>query len=146
MISLPMTVSDGRKTAQFPTAISSAFGFDNTVGYMERDTLRNGEGYWLKFGSAQSVLITGIPLSRDTIDVRAGWNLIGSITSSINASVIVQIPSGIVQSPFFEFNGSYTVAGSLEPAKGYWVKSSAAGQLVLSSGSSGPSEVARKSK
>jgi len=144
MISLPMTVSDGRKTVQFPTATSSAFGFDNSVGYVQRDTLRNLEGYWLKFDSAQNIPITGIPISQDTIDVRAGWSLIGSITNPVDVVNVVQIPPGILQSPFFEYSGSYNVADVLAPAKAYWVRSSAVGHLVLSSSVGRPSEVPKR--
>ncbi len=147
MISLPLTVSDRRATVQFPTATSGAFAFDHSLGYVQRDTLTNGEGYWLKFGSAGNVPITGIPLLRDTIDVIAGWNLIGSITNPVDTNAIVQIPPGILESSFYEYTGSYTAADTLTPAKAYWVKSTAAGRLVLSSPVLKPSQaIKRKSE
>ncbi|MDI6767955.1 MAG: hypothetical protein QME52_14135, partial [Bacteroidota bacterium] len=52
MVSIPLLVSDYRKSILFPTATSPAFGYLNS--YEIRDTLRNSEGYWLKFPSEQS--------------------------------------------------------------------------------------------
>jgi hypothetical protein len=144
LISVPMIVDDGRKTVLFPTAESDAFGFSMGTGYISKDTLINGEGYWLKFGSAQNVSITGIPLSLDTIDVTMGWNLVGSITEVIDASTIVQIPAGILQLPFYEYNGSYNTSETLAPARAYWVRSSASGRLVLSTGSGRPAEATKR--
>jgi hypothetical protein len=137
MVSLPMSVSDGRTTAQFPTAISQAFAFANSIGYTPADSLTSGVGYWLKFGTTQDVPITGIPIAEDTIEIGAGWNIIGSITNPVATGDIVQIPSGILQSPFFEFDGLYAVASTLLPSKAFWVKSALPGKLVLSSGRAG---------
>ncbi len=58
LVSVPLNVADARKTVLFPTATSNAFAYTPS-GYIVRDTLQNGTGYWLKFPSAQSVGITG---------------------------------------------------------------------------------------
>jgi hypothetical protein len=134
LASLPLTVSDSRKTIVFPSATSSAFAFDQTAGYVMRDILRNGEGYWLAFSSAQNVSITGTARLQDSISVHTGWNLIGSISNPVVASSIQQIPPGIVGSSYFGYTAGYSVADTLQPGKGYWVKVSQAGELVIQSG------------
>jgi hypothetical protein len=131
MESLPLTVSDPRTTVVYPSGSSSAFAFDQTAGYVARDTLKNGEGFWLKFSSAQNVSITGTVRVQDSIMVRAGWNLIGSISNPVVANSIVQIPTGIIASNYFGYNGAYTPADTLKSGKGYWVKVNQNGKLVL---------------
>jgi len=131
IVSVPVTVSDYAKTSLFPNAISNAFYFD--AGYFSSDTLRNGIGYWLKFDSAQTVSMTGTERTIDTIDVNAGWNMIGSIGIPASVSNISSIPGGIITSNFFRFTDTYESDTTLQPGKGYWVKVSQAGQLILSS-------------
>lgn len=131
IVSLPLTVADYQKTIVYPLAMSSAYAFDQTTGYVVRDTLATGEGYWLKFASSQNVSITGTPRLQDSITVRAGWNLIGTISNAVATNAIVQIPSGIVASSYYGYNGSYSQADTLQPSKGYWVKASQNGMLVL---------------
>ncbi|MDI6803179.1 MAG: SdrD B-like domain-containing protein [Bacteroidota bacterium] len=130
IVSVPLTVDDYRKIILFPTAVSNAFAY---VGnYVVKDTLENGFGYWLKFGNAQNIQLTGLPLITDTIDVTTGWNLIGSISQTISAASIQPIGTTII-SPLFGYNNGYFITDSIEPGKGYWVKVSSAGKLVLSS-------------
>ena len=129
MISLPKTVADNHKNVLYPGAISNAFAYAGT--YVTTDILANGPGYWLKYASDQLVTLPGVPLTNNTIVVKKGWNLIGSIGSSVSTGSIIQIPSGIVASSFFSYNGGYSVAGSIDPGKGYWVKTSSDGKLVL---------------
>ena len=132
LISLPVTPIDARKTFLFPTATSDAFAFRRGIGYVQSDTLWTRVGYWLKFDSAQVVNITGIPHVQDTIDVGTGWNLIGSVYGSVDTSAILTLPPGIQLSRFFEYASGYRIASTIDGGKGYWVKSSSTGKLVLS--------------
>lgn len=131
LLSLPLTVSDPRKVVLYPSSTSSAFAFNQASGYVVRDTLFNGVGYWLKFPSQQNISITGTARDRDSIAVLTGWNLIGMTSHAVQKDSIVQIPSGFVVSSYFGFNGSYTVADTLQPNTGYWIKVSQNGKLVL---------------
>jgi hypothetical protein len=131
MVSLPLTVADRRKTTVFPTSSSDAFTYTPS-GYTARDTLRYGEGYWLKFPSAQTVSIVGEARDRDTIDVVSGWNMIGSISGPVPTDSIIQIPSAIVISPYFGGTPTgYVVEDTVHSMRGYWVKVSQNGQLIL---------------
>jgi hypothetical protein len=129
IVSIPLTVDDYSRSSVFPTAISNAFYFDAL--YQARDTLENGKAYWVKFGSAQEISMTGFPRAVDTIDVKAGWNIIGSVSSPVPVSTIGSIPGGIVTSSFFGFTDMYEASTTIEPGKGYWVKVTEAGQLIL---------------
>jgi hypothetical protein len=134
IVSLPVTVGDQRKTVVFPTSVSEAFGY-TPVGYVSDDTLDYGAGYWLKFGTTQSVSIPGVFITSDTLDVIQGWNIIGSISSPVAVGSIVQIPNGIVASQYFGYTGAgYTSSTTIDPMKGYWVKVNQNGKLVLTGG------------
>ncbi|HEX9656928.1 MAG TPA: FG-GAP-like repeat-containing protein [Bacteroidota bacterium] len=129
MISVPLTVSDYAKTTLFPTAVSDAFAYQGS--YVVRPVLMNGEGYWLRYNAAENVSIAGFILDLDTITVAVGWNMIGSIAAPVADSTIISIPPGIITSQFFGYNGAYFSASVIEPGKGYWVRTTQAGQLVL---------------
>lgn len=130
IISVPVKMENYATSVLFPTASSSAFKFSN--GYAQSDTLRYGEGYWLKFESEQSIQLKGELRTLETIAVHEGWNLLGSLSAPVDVATISSIPEGIISSPIFGYNNGYTPATHIEPGKGYWVKVSQSGQLILS--------------
>ena len=129
MVSIPGRVADYTKTAVFPTVVSKAFAY--VTGYVGRDTLAGGTGYWIKFGVSETLAITRGPVTLDTIDVVAGWNMIGSISEPFSTLSVVEIPPGIVSTSYFGYDIGYYTATTIEPAKAYWIKASAGGKLVL---------------
>ncbi|TAK63092.1 MAG: T9SS type A sorting domain-containing protein, partial [Bacteroidetes bacterium] len=137
MVSLPLDITNTQKTSLFPTAVSSAFRFDGSNGYQQSGTLVSGVGYWIKFEQDEFVLLQGFPQSSDTINVTAGWNMIGGITSQLPVTDITSNPPGIVTSQFFGYEDGYVVSDSIQPGKAYWVKVNQNGTLVLSSATSG---------
>lgn len=132
LVSVPLTVIDFSKDVLFPTAITSAFRYKGGT-YMDNSTLANSVGYWLKFSSAQTVSMAGVPRTEDTISVTQGWNLIGSITLPVDATTITSDPGGIVTSDFFGYARGYYISDTIELGKGYWVKVNESGKLILSS-------------
>ena len=101
------------------------------AGYVRHDTMVNGMAYWKKLAEP-SLSFTGFPLSQETTQVAAQWNLVGSISSPAPVAAILTIPPGIISSPFFGYTSSgYTVADAIGPGKGYWVKTSQAGTMVF---------------
>ncbi len=140
MVSLPVVPPDYRKAVLFPSAVSSAFAFSGS--YAPRDTMENGSGFWLKFSSPETLLVTGAPKPVDSINVRHGWNMVGSVASPTSVSSISSIPGGIVTSQFYGYSGSYYIANSLVPGKAYWVKVNQAGVLILGGSSPASSRIA----
>ena len=132
IISVPILPTNFDVNNLFPAVTSGAFEYDPGLGYIERTSLVNGKGYWVRFNDVQSVGFMGTPISVDTIDVADGWNLIGSITDSVPVSSITTIPPGIIGSGFFGYSTSYDMVNTIAPAKAFWVKTGA-GKLVLSS-------------
>ena len=135
LISLRLLPPDPPKSVIFPTATSPAFTYAASSGYSVRDSLSPGEGFWMKFSGAQLTPYAGDSISTDTIPLRAGWNLVGSLSEAVAVSSVIQIPGGNVRSPYYGYSGSYLIATSLQPGQGYWVRAGADGKIVLHSGS-----------
>jgi len=136
MLSVPAVVQDYSKAALFPSGISPAFAFTPS-GYSVRDTLENGTGYWIKFGPADTVQMSGVALGYDTVDVGANWNMIGSLSYPFPTSAVEPVPPLTIVSSFFGYasGAGYFPAGTIEPGGGYWVKVSQAGQIVFNASS-----------
>ncbi|MBI3194454.1 MAG: hypothetical protein HYZ34_08330, partial [Ignavibacteriae bacterium] len=57
MVSVPLRVSDFRKSTLYSAASSNAFTFEN--GYAQKETLSFGKGYWVKYPAPQLVSFSG---------------------------------------------------------------------------------------
>lgn len=133
LVSLPVDPSNKSVASVFPSApADSAFSFSGT-SYLTSEQLIPGAGYWLKFGEAETVPITGTQLSSITVAVAAGWNIIGSVSNPVIAADITSDPGSLVTSEFFSYDGRYRSAATIEPGKGYWVRTASSGTLILSS-------------
>lgn len=130
MVSIPID-SSGEKTNYFPTAISSAFTIVPGLGYAMKTTLDPCVGYWLKFNSNQQISFTGTALSNKIVSVTTGWNMIGAIGSPLPTSEIISSPDKIITSNFYSYKSGYSIADTLYPGKGYWIKVSQPGLLIL---------------
>ena len=133
LVSVPVFLLLLDKDSLYPSAISDAFEYSSSSGYVVRKTLDLRKGYWIKFDSSFFCLMIGTPRWSDTIEVKVGWNMIGAISTQILASSIVSDPPGLVTSNFFGYDGQYVIADTIFPGKGYWVKVNQAGKLILSS-------------
>lgn len=131
IVSVPVTKTNMAKNELFPNANSSAFTFNQSIGYYKSDTLMNAKGYWLKFPSSQQVTICGLPVESYYVPVNQGWNLIGGFDNDVNVSAISTEPPNILQSYFFGYNNGYFISDQIQKGKGYWVKVSQSGQIVF---------------
>ncbi len=132
ILSLPIVPTEDSVHQIFPSATHPyAYSFDGT-GYNQDGRLEFGMGYWAKFPNAEVASLQGYPVYVDTIQVHEGWNLIGSLSQTINVASITSNPPGMVTSSFYGFNGRYFTTNTIEPGKGYWVKANQVGELILS--------------
>jgi len=142
LVSVPVTVSDLHRSTLFPAATSDAFSF-NGSGYELSSVLNYGQGYWINYPSASSLIISGAARASETVSINQGWNLIGSTSGSVNTSAVSTSPAGILTSYFFTYGSGYSITSSIDPGKGYWVKSSSAGSLTITSSSASPKVTAQ---
>jgi uncharacterized protein (TIGR02145 family) len=73
----------------------------------------------------------------DTINVGAGWNMIGSLSTGPVSDILRSEPDTIIASAFFAYNpgGGYEAKDTLKKGEGYWVKANADGLIIFSGGS-----------
>ncbi len=129
LLSMPFTPVDGSVSVLYPTATSPAFTYQS--GYQSQTVVGPGKGYWLKFGSTQSVDLDGTAITLDTVEVGQGWNIVGSVSQPVPVASIVSDPGGLVTSSFFGYSSGYSASDTLHPGYGYWVKVSGPGSLFL---------------
>ncbi|MBI5214142.1 MAG: T9SS type A sorting domain-containing protein [Ignavibacteriae bacterium] len=136
LVSNPYYLSNQSVSNLFPSSISNAFSFHSSTGYRANDSLIPGKGYWIKLlNGIFSAPYSGTTRNSDTIEVSAGWNIIGSLSEPISVNSITTYPSDIIHGSFFENTRGYTQADTLKPFYGYWVNSSNNGILILNSSS-----------
>jgi hypothetical protein len=131
LVSVPLTVNDYTKTVLYPPAVSDAYKYQN--GYAVQTTLANGVGYWLKFGDDEMIKMRGVLRTEESITVSEGWNLVGSISEPVDVTNITSNPPNLMTSQFYGYNNGYNTSETIEPGKGYWVKVTQSGELILSS-------------
>jgi hypothetical protein len=132
LLSVPLTASDMTGIILFPTVISPFYAY--TAGYNQVTTLENGKGYWAKFNGSQSVTIAGNYVNGNEVSVVQGWNLIGPFAYNVVVSGITTVPPNILSSPFYGYEGGYTIPTLLLPGKGYWIKANQNGVIQLNTG------------
>jgi hypothetical protein len=131
MISVPLQVKDYRYKSLFPDAASEPFDFKEHYNSITR--LENGQGYFMKFESTQTFVLRGEPIHNDTINVLAGWNMIGSISYPVGVNTIRSVPEGIILSDIYKHivGDGYESIDTIYPGKGYWVKVRENGSIIL---------------
>jgi hypothetical protein len=110
-----------------PAILPGLFAYSS--GYHSTDTLADGEGYWKKL-SDPVLTFTGYAESTDTITLPAGWSLVGGLTYAVYIGNIQTVPAN-ANGNFYGYSGGYLVADTLKPVRGYWVKMSEAGRMIL---------------
>lgn len=134
LIGLPMVVPDNSYIAIFPDAIpGTLYSFEGT--YTQVQELDHGTGYWLRFENSGSTTLTGESLNNLTVSLATDWNLISGVTQSIDFSQVDDPDGIIVPGTLYGFSGTYEQASSLEPGKGYWVRTTSSGDIIISSSS-----------
>lgn len=137
LASLPMIPSDSAATSVFPGSSSAVFTYSGS--YLRAEYVHHGVGYWVKYDTATSLSAAGGDVLLDTIWLNSRWNLVGSLSLPIPAASAITDPPGLLTTGFYGFSAltGYQAADSLRPGRGYWIKSSGQGRLLITSSSSG---------
>ncbi len=130
MLSVPVVTEDMTTTTLLTNTTANVFAFDQEVGYVAKDTLMTGAGYWAKFDAAETISLDGTAPT-DNVMLKEGWNMVGGYDYNVAVADVTTDPANIITSDFFEFTELYTVATNITTGKGYWVKASEAGEMIL---------------
>ena len=130
LVGLPLNVSDPSQEIVFPESLEGTlYSFDG--GYSLATALTPGSGYWLMFGWETNTQITGTAINSIEIQLFEGWNLITGISTSVQLENIVDPENLIVTGTVYGFQESYEQVEILYPGKGYWLKSSGDGVIIV---------------
>ena len=83
------------------------------------------------FGWETNTQITGTAINSIEIQLFEGWNLITGISTSVQLENIVDPENLIVTGTVYGFQESYEQVEILYPGKGYWLKSSGVGVIIV---------------
>jgi uncharacterized protein (TIGR02145 family) len=77
--------------------------------------------------------LAGSVSAQDTVEVKAGWNIIGSVKAGAVPDVLSTIPDSIIATAFFGYNpgAGYQSTDTLGKGLGYWVKVNSDGLLIF---------------
>ena len=130
LMGLPAYLDDAEYGSMFPDAITGTlFSFDS--GYTSESELIPGMGYWLRFSTNGSVIVTGVPIYDITLLLNEGWNIITGISAVTDVNDI-QDPGGIIVSgTLYDFDYGYGQVEELVPGHGYWIRTSGAGEIMI---------------
>jgi hypothetical protein len=139
MLSNPVTTAeDSVRDLYSQSVYTYGFSFSAVGGYQQSGRMLNGKGYWVKMpDSPAPASVAGVARPADTIPVTQGWNLVGSVSDTVDTAGITSTPPGIRLTPWYGYNPGYTAATRLIPGQAYWVKASAPGSFNFAG--SGPS-------
>ncbi|MBI5477068.1 MAG: M6 family metalloprotease domain-containing protein [Ignavibacteriales bacterium] len=110
--------------------------FEFSDGYSPEDTLKLGKGYWIKLDSSKAIILTGDVVASDTVGLKQGWNLIGSLSYDVTKLNVTAISPMKLNSDLIGYTNptGYFNTTALIPGLGYWLKASCDGQLIMNSG------------
>ena len=106
---------------------------DNSYTTFEMDDITVGQSYWLKFEDMVECTFSGNPITEISVQLTAGWNLMGSISSSVDVNAIIDEDNLIVPNTVYGFDESYIEAEMIEPGYGYWIRAFQDGEITLTS-------------
>ncbi|MFZ0390338.1 MAG: choice-of-anchor D domain-containing protein [Calditrichia bacterium] len=133
LIGLPVSVDNPDYQVLYPNSIQNTlFEFDGT--YMMVDSLQEGEGYWLRFPSAGTEPVAGVPFDSVTAVLDSGWNIIAGPSCNVPVSAINDPDGVIIPNTVFGYNGAYTLADTITQGDGFWIRASDSGQISIACG------------
>ncbi len=129
LLSLPYFTNMNLATNIFPNKISPVFSF--LGGYTNNLNLWPTRGFFVKYPASETIPFRGDFTGEIVTYLMNGWNLIGISKWELDPASIETSVHRAIATPFYKFNSGYQVATSLEPGKGYWVKSNESCWLSL---------------
>lgn len=129
---LPLDVPDSNYEQVYSTVplTQAPFAWGGTSYVFEEDMALE-RGYWINTDSAGTQIVMGTPVASSVLDLMAGWHLIAGPSCDLDVTAIDDPGSILVPGSIFGYNGGYVAAATLDEGEGYWLQTSAAGQLTL---------------
>ena len=134
LVSLPVVTSDTEAGNLFPNWVENTlYSFDEE--YVQENSLEIGAGYWIRLANDEPLSFTGFENNEMQITIMEGWNMIGGLSTQIdiNDGLIDNEEILLIPTLYGFIDGGYENVSSLNPGYGYWIRSTADGQVTLTS-------------
>ena len=132
LVGAPVGVQDvpGDYLGYYPDAIQGTlYAFSD--GYGLTEDMFPGEGYWLRFTDVGFNTVTGTRLNDVTVLLHSDWNLISGSSNGVPVGSISDPENLIIPGTIYGFGVGYETAETIEPGKGYWVRSNGDGSVEI---------------
>jgi len=128
MVSVPLELDPEANTPGdvFPGAVAVYIWNPGAKSYEVPDSIAPEVGYWVAMTTADTISVTGTPVTEWTDGLTTGWNMCGSVHgASVNVGGLRDDPSGsVLDSAVYWWDPSgksYSTATQIEQGRGYWV-------------------------
>ncbi|HWG90856.1 MAG TPA: NosD domain-containing protein [Candidatus Thermoplasmatota archaeon] len=117
LVSVPIALSNRTPEAAFGPAVEAVYEW-NGNRYALATEILPGRGYWVLVAYPSSAQFVGYPVENLTLELQAGWNLVGV---GRGAATLTNAPAHVVRT-VWSWNATRYVDGTLLlPGRGYWV-------------------------
>jgi len=101
MVSVPVMPADDSASTVFP-GVAGIFAWNATSrDYYAPTVIDPEQGYWVAVTETTTLTINGTPLQTWTSDIKAGWNMIGSVNTTASIADPNDDPDGCVIPPAY---------------------------------------------
>ena len=126
MVSVPVTPIDNSTSAVFP-GVAGIFTWNAASrSYYVPTVIDPEKGYWVAVTENTTITISGTPIETWTTDIKAGWNMIGSVITVASIATPNDDPdSSVIPTVYWwdPVSKSYILTTDVDPGKGYWAAS-----------------------
>ncbi|MCF8265949.1 MAG: T9SS type A sorting domain-containing protein, partial [Melioribacteraceae bacterium] len=129
LFSIPISGDEMNVDNLFTNSTSPVYKFEN--GYSVVSDVEVATGYWIRNAMAEDIEVCGSAVGSNEVPILEGWNLIGGYVGDNSVSAITTEPAGILNSPFWGFEGGYNNSSLIVEGKGYWIRSTQNGIIQL---------------
>jgi len=123
MVSLPMNPNNNSVQAIFgsiPTLATMPVKTWVSPLFITVEEIESKVGYWVFTPAATRICVTGKPITNTTLNLKAGWNMVG--TFSMENVTIAEIPNQVSICPTVTWiSPSFVETDVIEPGKCAWV-------------------------
>jgi len=135
LVSIPVRAYDNAVNKVFPFSIGTYIYNTASRRYESVIEIEPGKSYFVLSPVDTSYTILSLPVNSYTIDIQAGWNMIGSVYGLVVPFDEITVrPDGIIiPNTLYRYDprSTYIRASTIEPGIGYWILSLADGQITV---------------
>ncbi len=134
MVSVPVIPADNSVASVFP-GVEVVYSWNPvTKSYYIPTEIEPYKGYWVAVLSDTVITVCGSPVNSWTDDMTAVWNMIGSVSGSVDFTSPDDNPDGSVEPFAYQWDPvgmSYVLVTTLDPTKGHWIAATQECTLTL---------------